>query len=118
MQSAVMRKIKIHSKSRLWIRNFLFSGIQNKVQQYFDKTQDPAETAAFTLRCISGAVLRATLQALEKYPGLPVVFSGGVASNSMLRELVTQVKPIFSEPQYATDNAMGVAVLAYRMTEE
>ena len=76
------------------------------------------ETAAFALRCIVGAVIEATQQAQKKYPGLPVVFSGGVASNSMLREMTRPMKPIFAQPQYSTDNAMGVAVLACRATED
>ena len=49
--------------------------------------------------------------------GLRIVFSGGVASNSMLREVIKPLKPIFSEPQYSTDNAMGVAVLGMRYQE-
>ena len=55
---------------------------------------------------------------MKEYPGLPVVFSGGVASNSMLRRLTVQFDPIFSQPQYSTDNAMGVAVLAARALED
>lgn len=97
---------------------FSFSGIQNKVQQYHEKQGNAVETAAFALRCIVGAVIEATQQAQKKYPGLPVVFSGGVASNSMLREMTRPMKPIFAQPQYSTDNAMGVAVLACRATED
>ena len=64
------------------------------------------------------AVYLATEQALKAYPGLPVVFSGGVASNSLLREIIAPLKPVFAQPQFSTDNAMGTAVLAYRITEE
>ena len=96
---------------------FSLSGVQNKVQQFHVKNGEPAETAAFALRCVSNAVLQATQNALKEYPGLRVVFSGGVASNSMLRKQTQQLNPIFSEPQFSTDNAMGVAVLAYRMQE-
>ena len=96
---------------------FSLSGVQNKVQQFFESTGDAAETAAYALRCVAYAVHKATENALLEYPGLPVVFSGGVASNSMLRELTADLDPIFSEPQYSTDNAMGVAVLAHRMME-
>ena len=96
---------------------FSLSGVQNKVQQFHAKNGESAETAAFALRCVSNAVLQATQNALKEYPGLRVVFSGGVASNSMLRKQTQQLNPIFSEPQFSTDNAMGVAVLAYRMQE-
>ena len=97
--------------------DFSLSGIQNKVQEYFSACSDPAETAAYALRCICRAVVNATKNALVEYPGLPVVFSGGVASNSMLREYMKPLNPIFAPGKYSTDNAMGVAVLAYRMTE-
>ena len=96
---------------------FSLSGIQNKVQQYYAASNSPQETAAFTLRCISGAVITATRQAMEQYPGLRVVFSGGVASNSMLRSLTASLNPVFAQPRFSTDNAMGVAVLASRLTE-
>lgn len=97
---------------------FSLSGVQNKVQQFHSAHQNASETAAYALRCVSQAVYAATKNALNEYPGLPAVFSGGVASNSMLRERVQELNPIFAEPRYSTDNAMGVAVLASRIAEE
>ena len=38
--------------------------------------------------------------------------SGGVASNSLLREKLKNA--VFAEPRYSTDNAMGVAILVWR----
>ncbi|MBQ9168700.1 MAG: DNA-binding protein [Oscillospiraceae bacterium] len=96
---------------------FSLSGVQNKVQQFHEQNGIPAETAAFALRCIAGAVRQATLNAQKKYPGLRVVFSGGVASNTLLREVLDPLNPVFSQPQYSTDNAMGVAVLTHRIQE-
>lgn len=96
---------------------FSLSGVQNKVQQFHEKNGIPAETAAYALRCVAVAVFRATQNALKAYPGMRVVFSGGVASNSMLREVISPLDPIFSQPQYSTDNAMGVAVLTFRAQE-
>ena len=96
---------------------FSLSGVQNKVQQFHEKNGIPAETAAYALRCVAGAVYQATQNALKAYPGMRVVFSGGVASNSMLRERIAPLNPIFSQPQYSTDNAMGVAVLTFRAQE-
>ena len=96
---------------------FSLSGVQNKVHQFHDKARDSAETAAYALRCVSMAVLQATQNARKAFPGLPVVFSGGVASNSMLRSVLAPLEPIFAQPQYSTDNAMGVAVLTYLAQE-
>lgn len=96
---------------------FSLSGVQNKVQQFHSAHGDAAETAAYALRCVIGAVCTATAQAMKVYPGCRVVFSGGVSANSMLRELTKPFDPIFSQPQFSTDNAMGVAVLAHRAME-
>ena len=93
-------------------RDFSLSGVQNKLREYFDKTGDPAATARYCLRSVIHAVKKATKQALVEYPGLPVVFSGGVSSNSLLRRACPEA--VFCPPQYATDNALGVAVLAWR----
>ncbi len=98
-------------------REFSLSGVQNKVQQFHAAHGENAETAAYALRCVAKAVFLASEQALKDYPGLRIVFSGGVASNSMLRTVIAPLNPIFSEPRFSTDNAMGVAVLAKRMTE-
>ena len=97
---------------------FSLSGVQNKVQQFHARVGDPVETAAYCLRAVSQAVFMATQNALKEYPGLEIVFSGGVASNAMLREKIAPLKPVFSEPQYSTDNAMGVAVLTHRIQEK
>ena len=96
---------------------FSLSGVQNKVQQYYALHQNAAETAGFALRCVIQGVFQATNNACKAYPGLPVVFSGGVASNSLLRKSMESFAPVFAEPQYSTDNAMGVAVLARRALE-
>lgn len=97
---------------------FSLSGVQNKVEQYYSKTQNPTETAAYALRCMAKAVCKATENARKQYPNIPVVFSGGVASNTLLRHETAKFSPIFSEPKYSTDNAMGVAILAHRALEE
>lgn len=96
---------------------FSLSGMENKMQAYASENS-PEDTASFVLRTVAQAVFQATLNAQKAYPGLCVVFSGGVASNSMLRKLMEPLQPVFAQPQYSTDNAMGVAVLAHRLLED
>ena len=91
--------------------DFSFSGIQNKTEKFFSETKNAADTAKFVMNCIVNCIADATRAALAQYPGLPVVFSGGVASNSMLRERMREFAPVFAEPLFSTDNAMGIAVL-------
>ena len=96
---------------------FSLSGVQNKVSIYYQGGNSSADTAVYALRSVCHAVLKTTQDAMKQYPGLPVVFSGGVASNRMLREQLKPLNPIFAEPQYSTDNALGVAVLTYLSQE-
>ena len=95
---------------------FSFSGVQNKISEYAVK-HSPEEIAAYAISSVAQAVLAATQNALRIYPGLPVVFSGGVASNSTLRSVMQSQGAIFCEPMFSTDNAMGIAVLTYLATE-
>lgn len=91
---------------------FSLSGVQNKVEQYHKG--NAAETAGYALRCLIGAIVEATKNALKQYD-CKVVFAGGVASNSLLREKTQHLPAIFCPAQYSTDNALGTAVLAWRM---
>ncbi len=89
---------------------FSLSGVQNQVQAYREKGATGPETAYFALRTVVEAVKKATKNAQKERP-LPVVFSGGVASNSMLRRLMPEA--VYGEPRYSTDNAIGIAVLTW-----
>ena len=64
------------------------------------------------------AALRGMTRALcEKYPGLPLLYSGGVMSNSLIRERFTEeFGAIFTAPGYSSDNAVGIAVLGAMRT--
>lgn len=93
---------------------FSLSGVQNKVQEYHGKISNPADTAAYCLKSVAHAIFQTTENAGKCYPNLPIIFSGGVASNSMLRRELAPLEPIFAQPQYSTDNAMGIAILTCR----
>ena len=110
---ALSRTSECKHKYRVKLRGleFSFSGIQNQAEKFFADTRSPADTARFVMNCIVGCIADTTRAALADHPGLAVVFSGGVASNSMLRERMREFSPVFAEPQFSTDNAMGVAVL-------
>lgn len=93
---------------------FSLSGVENQVKSFYERGASPEETAAFALRSVIGAVRKAAEHALTEHPGLPLVFSGGVSSNSLLRAAFADLDAVFCPPQYSTDNAMGPAVLAWR----
>ncbi|BDF70824.1 O-sialoglycoprotein endopeptidase [Oscillospiraceae bacterium] len=94
---------------------FSLSGMENKVKAMAQAGEAPANIARFAVDTMVGAVLRATCAARARYPGLPVLCSGGVASNSALRAALGDA--CFAEARYSTDNALGVAILAHRLRE-
>ena len=54
---------------------------------------------------------------MESYPELPIVFSGGVMSNSIIRNDIEAQNPncFFATPGFSSDNAAGLAILASLM---
>ena len=97
---------------------FSLSGMENKVRQLHEKGASAGEIARFVLDLVADVVLRTTQAAQKEYPGLPVLCSGGVASNRRLRQVMESgCGALFSQPQYSTDNAMGVAILTQRLLE-
>ncbi len=96
---------------------FSLSGLENKVSA-FAAVHGSEETAAYAMASICNVIVRTTKDAVKRYPGLPVVFSGGVASNSMLRASCARFLPVFATPDLSTDNAMGIAVLTWLQEDE
>lgn len=92
---------------------FSLSGMENKVEAMKKNGAEASEIANFALNTVICAVEEATRQALAAYPGLPVLCSGGVASNTRFRaQMEKEFSSCFALPALSTDNAMGVAVLA------
>lgn len=95
---------------------FSLSGVENKVKELTDKGESRERVAAYCLDTVAQVVREATTEAQNRYPGLPVLCSGGVASNTRLRYVLTEFcQAVFAQPKYSTDNAMGAAILGCRM---
>lgn len=95
---------------------FSLSGMENQVKAMAERGETPAQIARFTLETVASIVRRTTDAARKRWPGLPVLCSGGVASNRLLRTVMADAA--FAQPQYSTDNAMGTAILAWRARRE
>ncbi len=91
---------------------FSISGIEHKMKQMYEAGKRPENIAYFSISSVISAVAAVTEAALKKYGDMPVLYSGGVASNSLLRKMTPN--GIFAEPRFSTDNAMGSAILTYR----
>jgi len=97
---------------------FSLSGMENKVKDQLARGTAPAEIARFVLETLAHLLVRAIRAARAEYGDLPVLCSGGVASNSLLRAKLAGEGAIFAKPEYSTDNAMGPAILALRALEQ
>ncbi len=91
---------------------FSLSGVEHKMKQLCQSGETPENIARFSIASIVATVNKATERATRKYGDIPVLYSGGVASNSLLRQQTPD--GIFAAPQFSTDNAMGCAILTYR----
>lgn len=88
------------------------SGIENKAKALYEKTGDKAATAALVFEAVCENLITMTKQLAEKYGEMPVLFAGGVMSNTYMREkLSANFDAHFSEPAYSADNAAGIALL-------
>lgn len=93
---------------------FSLSGMENKIRAMAEKGAEKADIARYTFETLASVLARTTKWAKSVYGDLPVLCSGGVASNSLLRSRLEPMGSIFAPPQYSTDNALGVAILAHR----
>ncbi len=95
------------------------SGIENKTKELVAKGEAPENIAKFVLTCISQSVLKMLDGITEEYGNLPVIFSGGVSSNSLLRKtILAKYNAYFAEPAFSLDNAAGCAIYAYLKDKE
>lgn len=97
-------------------RDCSLSGLENKCKKMFEDGEKAEDIALFCLKYIE-EVLKAMLSSVLTEEKLPVVFSGGVMSNSILQNGLREYceglgrEAFFAEPQYSSDNAVGVAIL-------
>ena len=96
---------------------FSLSGMENKIRDMAERGACPADVARYTFETLASVLARTTKWARDTYGELPVLCSGGVASNSLLRRRLEPLGAIFAPPRYSTDNALGVAILAHRALE-
>lgn len=88
------------------------SGVQNQCERMFAQGAPKEEVALFCLESVRAAITAMTQRLFEEFGELPLLYAGGVMSNSLLRQaLETQFGGAFAQPVYSADNAAGIAVL-------
>ena len=113
---------KLALKSTLNLKNekvfrrdgkFSLSGVENKCKKMFDDGKCPEGIAFYCINYIRSALDDTVIEIISKYGELPLLFSGGVMSNSIIRnDFMNRYNAYFAEPQYSSDNACGVAILS------
>lgn len=102
------------NKIRLYDGNCSLSGLENKCLKMLSDGESKEDTSKFLLTYIADTVCAMTENILEKYPGIPLVFAGGVMSNSIIKNIITsRFDASFAEPEFSCDNAAGVAILTF-----
>ena len=86
--------------------NCCLSGIENICKKLLNDGKNPEYIAAYCLEYIRKTLMLMTDRLLEKYSRLPLVFAGGVMSNTIIKNSFTEkYNAVFAEPCYSTDNA-------------
>lgn len=106
---ADMSKIKVFRRDGC----FSLSGVENQCKKMLENGCAAEDIALYCLNYIYSALKDTIEEITEKYGNLPLVFSGGVMSNSIIRRKNSaEYNAFFAEPQYSADNACGIAVLS------
>lgn len=104
------RTFKIHPS----VKNLdcSLSGVENQCQKMMDRGEAPEDIALYCLKYVETSLAVMAERLLAAYPGLPLIFSGGVMSNQIIRKDFTErFGASFAEPEFSADNAAGAAVL-------
>lgn len=88
------------------------SGLENLAAKLWAQTGDRALVSAFVLEFLAKTLEKLTKGADELYPGLPIVYAGGVMSNRFLQSRLSKRNETwFATPEFSADNAAGIALL-------
>lgn len=91
------------------------SGLENQCRKMYDNNSSKENIAYYCLKYIEAVLKAMTDKLLEKYGRLPLLYAGGVMSNSIIRKAFeTEYKAYFAEPEFSCDNAAGTAYLTLR----
>lgn len=89
------------------------SGIENKCRKMLENGEKSEDIALFCLKSVEAALCGMTDATLSEYGKLPLVYAGGVMSNCIIRNTIeNKYGSIFAKPEFSSDNAAGIAVLA------
>ncbi len=106
---------KIKVKPTLKGCDCCLSGVENLCQKHIKNGKSPEYTAAFCIEYIRRTLEEMTDKILTEHGKMPVVYAGGVMSNTIINNSFTEkYNAVFAKPEFSSDNAAGTALLCYR----
>lgn len=88
------------------------SGMENQAAKLYSESGDKALVSAAVFDFVGRTLVSLTENLVGKFGELPVVYSGGVMSNSIIKNMLRDRKnTFFAEPVFSSDNAAGTALL-------
>lgn len=89
------------------------SGLENQCRKMFDNGETNENISRYCFDFVGKTIEKMTEHALSELGSLPLIYAGGVMSNSIIRSrLLGKFKAEFALPELSCDNAAGIAVLA------
>ena len=91
------------------------SGVENIAARIYAQSGDRQAVAAFVFDFLCETLRDMCRDALCKHGEMPVIFAGGVMSNTLMRKRLSDgVDAYFCEAEFSADNAAGIALLCKR----
>lgn len=95
------------------------SGLENKCRKMNEQGLPKEDVALFCLKYIENTLYAMSTELIKEYGELPILFAGGVMSNSIIKNgLKARLNCFFAKPEYSCDNAAGTAFLTYLLHKE
>lgn len=89
------------------------SGLENVALKMISQGVSEEEICAFAFEFIAKTLRSVAVNVRESYGCLPIIWAGGVMSNSIIKSRLSSLGNVyFTEPQFSSDNAVGVALIA------
>lgn len=99
--------------------NCNLSGVQNQCRELKKQGRNDSYIAKYAIEYIKAVLDKMTANVLEIYGKKPLLYAGGVMSNSSIKTyMINRYGGFFAEPQFSADNAAGVAILAKMFHED
>lgn len=94
--------------------NCSLSGLENQCKKMLDGGESHENVARYCIDFVGKTVEKMTEFAVSEYGKLPLVYAGGVMSNTIIKNRIqSKFGASFAAPEFSCDNAAGIAYLAY-----